>query len=66
MREEILHQKLSENQEIETVCVPKERYEKLIDIYSWNVAEITVSQMHRTMNSKEDDVTAGSSINYME
>ena len=27
------------------ISVPKERYEKLINIYSWNIAEITVSQM---------------------
>ena len=66
MREEILPEKQRENQEIETVCVPKERYEKLIEIYSWNVAEITVSQMQREMNRKDEDVSVGSSINYIE
>ena len=48
------------------VSVPKDRYQKLIDIYSWNIAEITVSQMLKLNNPQIVDENVESPINYVE
>ncbi len=66
LRQEIQPRKQRSNQEIEIVCVPKQRYQKLIQIYSWNIAEITVSQMQKVINSKDAEKHGESPINYIE